>query len=219
MKNAPPRSITAIVVLGAVAWPSVICGFGRYCWPLRARVSMADTIVIGRTTKVDSEEARPGLYAVTYHFQIDQILKGNRYEDGDLIVKRYESRQLFLDDIAFPWDDAGPHIVFVNTNEDGDEWFACAEAVDRVDLKRVKRQIEVLEDPPAFMDSSDEEAVLTVLDWIRATYLSLNGKREPRADWSRRREPRRDTIVAYVIKHAGNENIGTVDRNRIDAPL
>ena len=207
MKDVPPRSVTVIILLGAVAWPSVTCGRGYHCWPVRARVSMADTIVIGRTIRVDGEEVRPRQVAVIYEFKVEDVLKGRLYEVGDSIVKRYEPHERIIGYSPLSWYNQGRHVVFVNRKESGEDWFACAEAVHRVDLKRVKRQIEVLEDPPAFMDSGDEEAVLTVLDWIRATYLSLHGGREPRADWSRQREPPRDTIIDYVVKHGGSKNI------------
>jgi HEAT repeat protein len=184
---------------------SVVSGVGGYCALLRERVVRADTIVVGRTVHHESEEARPGRYTATYEFRVSSVLKGNRYKAGDLIVRRYEHLEL-LGYPSFPSIETEPHIVFVNLYNDDKEWFGCTEPAEDATVKSVRRQIEVLENPPLFFSSNDEQDIVTVVDWIRRTYINYEGALEPRADWSGTARADREAIVQYLLGHAASKN-------------
>lgn len=196
--------LTAVVSL--LVATSMASGRGYYCAPYRVRVTNADTIVIGRTIGVIREEVRPTLYAVTFEFLVDRVLKGDLYKAGDTIVKRYEPDRRMIGYQPFPWDDKGFHLLFVNRNAGGNERFACAVSVAHVDLDSIRRQIEVQEDPTAFLDSANEQDVTTVLDWIKRTYIRYEPSGESRTDWSGKSKPNRETVIRYLLRHARGES-------------
>lgn len=187
----------ALLTTAATVW-----SFGLHCPSYRARVTNADTIVVGRTMSVTREEVRPTLYAVTYEFHVDRVLKGDKYKTGDTIVRRYDPNERRFGLQPFPYDDEDAHIVFVNRNEDGTDHFACSALVSDVDLDAITRQIKVEQNPPAFFASDDEQDVITVLDWIRRTNVRYEPHGGSRADWSDKSRPNRETIIRYLLKHA-----------------
>ncbi|MCH8242875.1 MAG: hypothetical protein IH897_09720, partial [Planctomycetes bacterium] len=204
---ASHTTISAIrlpAVLTVLFATSMASGFGWHCPPYGSSVTDADTIVIGRTIRVTTEEFRPTLYAVTYEFHVDQVLKGDMYGVGETIVRRYEFLAFGFQ--PFPGKDEGPHLVFVNRADDGKEYFGCTASVADVDLDGIRRQIKVQDDPPAFFNSDDEQHVTIVLAWIRRTYVRHEPNGGWHADWSDQSLPNRETIIRYLLKHARGKN-------------
>jgi len=190
----------AVVAVAVLTTASSVWGFGWYCASYDQRVTSANTIVLGRTARTTTDEYRPTLYAVTYEFFVEQVLKGDRYKVGDTIVHRDESQ--LLSHNPFPGESDGPHLLFVNLAESGREYFGYHARLTDVDLDAIKRQIRIQADPAAFFKSEDEEVVNTILDWIRRTYVRYDKKGGLHADWSDKSVPNRDTIIQYLMKHA-----------------
>ncbi len=182
--------------------------FGVGYGSVHDRVATADTIVVGETTRVDYEEVRPGQNAAIIEFRVSAVITGDAYTSGDTIAHRKEPTPGWdrYGCASFPNPEDGPHLLFITRTDAGREGFGCMTPADDDTIKAVKRQVEILADPTAFLRATDKEDAITLLEWIRRSCLSTNAAGEARIDVSGIKGTDRDRVVRFLTKHAEDDS-------------
>ena len=196
---------------------SVICGivaavFGPVargtcydCKPIPNRIVEAEAIVIRRAVFAEQRETRPGLFATDFFHQIEEVLKGDQYRVGDIIVTHGEPRRRARE-VRPPKAGRQAFVVFMKTGPDGElRSTHCGIPVEQADFSELLHLIDIDLAPQDYLDSTDELDIQMVHRWIGTNYF---------VRWSRGQEKEgvgdslpisREDAIGYLARHAADE--------------
>ena len=172
--------------------PPVSHAFGVPCPSVVDRVVDSESVVLGRTVKIERIETRPTLFAIIYEFHIDRVLKGNVHKAGEVLHYRDEPdmhRGILESPLPFP--DEAAHFAFFRRGAEA--W--CPISVNEINIEKMERLIAVSTDPLAHLESDLEDDVCVVLASLGQT-IGANALNDTN----------RHRMVAYLRKQAATGN-------------
>lgn len=203
------RSVPAILSLSfgisAVGAPRIASASSRACESVPERVLGADAIIVGRTISIQEGETRPGVITKTYHFQIDEVLKGGQYWAGETITEKSTPRWGFGGThLPRPYWDA--HVLFMRKGLDGGlRAGPCGIVKGQAELPVIRRMVKVGSSPEDYLESTNSTDVQVILTWIARNYFQRSDRRREKDNSGADLPIDRDTTLRYLAEHASDE--------------
>ena len=218
MIRNPSNRIAVWLPVFVAILPAVIHALGIPCPSAVDRVLSADTVVLGRSVKIDRVGTRPNLFAMLFEFQVDQVLKGKLFKPGDTIAYRHDpDLHRAIHESPLPSPDEGASYAFLSRDKDGKLRAWCPLSAEDISLEQMERLIAVAGAPLAHLDSDREDDVCVVLASL-GRYLGESGERDRTGAKENGPNPEdRARVIAFLRRQAASESehVSTRALNRL----
>lgn len=208
MKDSGSTRVTVSVICGIVA-----ALFGQVAWatsyppcePIPIRIVEAEAIVIRRAVFAKQRETRPGLFATDFHHQIEDVLKGDQYRVGDIIITHGKTQRRSRE-VHPPKAGWQAFVLFMKTGPDGElRPTHCGIPLEHADLAELRYLVDIDLAPQDYLDSTDESDIQMVHSWIGTNYFGRGTRGPEREDLGDSLPISREDAIQYLARRAAYE--------------